>query len=122
SDLHAFKDGAFDLVVTSIVLQHVEPEIALLYLPEFFRVLSPAGIVVFQLPSHERRRTERAALSIVHPVPDAAYWALPLRSLLPPRSHCRWRSPPSARSPGPSANSASWLSAIMASTAPATGC
>jgi SAM-dependent methyltransferase len=75
SNLHAFEDGAFDLVVTSIVLQHVEPEIVLVYLHEFFRVLSPAGIVVFQLTSHRRRRTERAPVSIVHPMPDAAYCA-----------------------------------------------
>ena len=86
SNLHAFEDGAFDLVVTSIVLQHVEPEIALVYLHEFFRVLSPAGIVVFQLPSHRRRRTERAPVSIVHPMPDAAYCAALVVTCVPRRT------------------------------------
>jgi SAM-dependent methyltransferase len=86
SSLHAFEDDAFDLVVTSIVLQHVEPEIALVYLHEFFRVLSPAGIVVFQLPSHGRRRTERAPVSIVHPMPDTAYCASLVVTCVPRRT------------------------------------
>ena len=38
---------------------------------EFFRVLMPGGVVVFQVPSHGRRQTSRAAAAV--PMPDAAY-------------------------------------------------
>ena len=52
-DLSQFDDARFDLVYTSIVLQHV-PERAAIdsYIGEFVRVLRPGGLLVFQLPSH----------------------------------------------------------------------
>jgi SAM-dependent methyltransferase len=55
ADLRAFQDGMFDFLVSLIVLQHLPPDIAVGYLREFFRVLAPAGVLVFQLPSHRRR-------------------------------------------------------------------
>lgn len=50
-DLRAFPDGHFDLIYSSLVLQHV-PERRLIvgYLAEFARLLSPGGLLVFQLP------------------------------------------------------------------------
>ena len=77
ADLRVFDDRSFDFIVSSIVLQHIQPDIACLYLREFFRVLTPAGIAVFQLPSHRRRwRSENRPLeSIVNPMPDDAYRA-----------------------------------------------
>jgi ubiquinone/menaquinone biosynthesis C-methylase UbiE len=42
-DLSCFSDGAFDLVYSSRVLQHMPPEYAMSYICEFLRVLSPGG-------------------------------------------------------------------------------
>jgi SAM-dependent methyltransferase len=54
ADLGAFPDGAFDLVYSNVVLQHVAPRYARRYLEEFARVLRPGGLGVFQLPSAMR--------------------------------------------------------------------
>ncbi|MDP9334879.1 MAG: class I SAM-dependent methyltransferase [Actinomycetota bacterium] len=51
-DLALFGDGIFDLVYSVIVLQHIAPEFTAAYLREFTRVLTPGGVLVFQLPSH----------------------------------------------------------------------
>lgn len=73
SDLRVLPDDTFDFIVSSIVLQHLQPEVAVGYLKEFFRVLAPAGIMVVQLPSHRRRADQRAPISA--PMPDDAYRA-----------------------------------------------
>jgi SAM-dependent methyltransferase len=54
-DLSIFPDHTFDLIVSTIVLQHIEPPMAARYLTELCRVLAPGGAFVFQLPA--RRRT-----------------------------------------------------------------
>jgi hypothetical protein len=72
-DLRAFSDATFDFIVSSIVLQHLQPEMAVGYLKEFFRILAPAGIMVVQLPSHRRRGEQRASIAV--PMPDEAYRA-----------------------------------------------
>lgn len=51
-DLRLFPDNTFDFVFSLIVLQHLEPENAKKYIREFIRILSPGGLVVFQIPSH----------------------------------------------------------------------
>jgi SAM-dependent methyltransferase len=51
-DLALFGDGAFDLIYSDIVLQHIAPEFSAKYVKEFTRVLAPGGVAVFQLPSH----------------------------------------------------------------------
>jgi SAM-dependent methyltransferase len=51
-DLAILDSQSFDLVYSNIVLQHMEPELAIGYLREFFRVIRPGGFVVFQIPSH----------------------------------------------------------------------
>jgi SAM-dependent methyltransferase len=71
--LRVFSNGTFDFIVSSIVLQHLQPEMAAGYLREFFRVLAPAGIMVVQLPSHRRRAEQRASIAV--PMPDEAYRA-----------------------------------------------
>lgn len=50
--LDCFQDRSFDLVFTSITLQHI-PDHALIrqYLQEFMRILTPGGILYFHLPS-----------------------------------------------------------------------
>jgi SAM-dependent methyltransferase len=73
--LRRFGDDAFDFIYTNLVLQHIVPEVALAYLREFLRILRPAGILVFQLPSHERRQEDPSPESIATPMPDDAYQA-----------------------------------------------
>jgi SAM-dependent methyltransferase len=75
TDLSIFDERTFDFIVSSIVLQHLPPELSCSYLHEFFRVLAPAGIVVFQLPSHHRRLQNRPLESNTKPMPDPAYLA-----------------------------------------------
>jgi SAM-dependent methyltransferase len=52
-DLRSFEDSSVDLIYSRYVLQHL-PSGRLVgrYLREFVRVLRPAGLLVFQLPSH----------------------------------------------------------------------
>jgi len=69
-NLHLFPDNSFDLVFSVIVLQHVEPESAKRYIREFFRILSPGGLVVFQVPSHPV-----AADASGHALPASAFRA-----------------------------------------------
>jgi SAM-dependent methyltransferase len=49
-DLRRFSDGSFDLVYTTLVLQHMQPRYSRAYVQEFLRVLAPGGLLVFQLP------------------------------------------------------------------------
>lgn len=50
-DLRGLESGAFDLVYSRIVLQHLRRlEDAFRYIEEFLRVAHPDGLVVFQLP------------------------------------------------------------------------
>ena len=50
SDLSVFPDGHFDLIISIITLQHINPRIVKNYLREFMRVLSSGGIAYFQVP------------------------------------------------------------------------
>jgi len=50
-DLRLFDSGSFDLVYSSIVLQHLPGrELALAYVRELVRVLADDGVLVFQVP------------------------------------------------------------------------
>jgi SAM-dependent methyltransferase len=73
--LERFSDDTFDFIYTNLVLQHIVPEVTLAYLRDFLRILRPAGILVFQLPSHERRQEDPWPESIATPMPDDAYQA-----------------------------------------------
>lgn len=70
-DLRLFDDASFDFVYTNIVLQHIDPEFSTRYIAEFFRVLRPGGIVVFQVPS-EPVTVERPATMIAAALPRDA--------------------------------------------------
>ena len=63
--LAAFDDATFDFVYSVITLQHMEPQYSRRYIAEFFRVVRPGGIVVFQLPGEPapipRQRTRSSA-------------------------------------------------------------
>ena len=95
-DLSAFGDAEFDLVYSSIVLQHMPTEQAVLgYLAELGRVLRPGGLLVFQLPSAiplavrlQPRRTLYRALRALRLSPRFLYWRLglhPMSMLAVPR-------------------------------------
>jgi SAM-dependent methyltransferase len=53
-DLKVFPDGSFDLVFSSIVLQHLPTSLTKRYLAEFARVLRPSGVVIFDLPTRPK--------------------------------------------------------------------
>jgi SAM-dependent methyltransferase len=52
-DLKIFEDQSFDFVYSNITLQHMEPVYARRYLQEFARVLSPDGVLIFQIPARQ---------------------------------------------------------------------
>ena len=54
ADLGAFADESFDLVYSSLVLQHMPGELAAGYLREFIRVVRPGGAVVMVVPEAHR--------------------------------------------------------------------
>lgn len=51
-DLAQVAAASVDFIYSSIALQHTPPRYVRKYLKEFLRLLKPAGILVFQLPSH----------------------------------------------------------------------
>ncbi len=51
NDLSIFKSKSFDLVYSEITLQHMQPQFAKNYIAEFFRILKPNGLAIFQIPS-----------------------------------------------------------------------
>jgi SAM-dependent methyltransferase len=57
-------DRLFDLIYTDLVLQHLPPDISVRYIAEFLRVLSPEGVLVFQLPSHRRSRRSSEVIAM----------------------------------------------------------
>ena len=61
TDLGLFVDGTFDFIVTSLVLQHLEPAIGIRFLTELCRVLAPGGVLVFQVPARQREAGDPAA-------------------------------------------------------------
>jgi SAM-dependent methyltransferase len=73
--LKAFSDRSFDFIYTNIVLQHIMPDVTVGYLREFLRILKPAGVLVFQLPSHTRGPDDPLLESSASPMPDEAYQA-----------------------------------------------
>ena len=96
-DLSMFEDGSFDLVYSSIVLQHMPSREAVAsYLRELARVLRPGGLLVFQLPSAvplgvrlQPRRTLYRVLHALGLSPRLLYWRLglhPMSMLAVPRS------------------------------------
>jgi SAM-dependent methyltransferase len=71
SDLRDLHSRSCDFIYSNIVLQHVVPQLSIEYLKEFFRLLKPGGVLVFQLPSHQ----EPLAEVTTRPMPDDAYRA-----------------------------------------------
>ena len=69
--LETLPPGSFDCIYSNIVLQHVAPNVSVQYLAEFFRLLAPGGLLVFQLPSHR----DSPGDAEIKPMPDTAYHA-----------------------------------------------
>lgn len=58
SDLSLFPDRTFDLVYSNRVLQHLPSAEAITkYVKEFFRVATPGGLVIFQVPFRKAFRS-----------------------------------------------------------------
>ena len=53
-DLALLADDSFDFVYSSITLQHIPPRFGVRYIADFFRVLRPGGVAVFQMRSGPR--------------------------------------------------------------------
>jgi ubiquinone/menaquinone biosynthesis C-methylase UbiE len=52
--LEDFQDNSWHFIYSNLVLQHMKPEYSKRYIREFFRVLSPDGILIFQLPAEPK--------------------------------------------------------------------
>lgn len=50
-DLRRFTDASFDFVYSRVVLQHMPPASAAVYMRDFVRVLRTGGVTMFQIPS-----------------------------------------------------------------------
>jgi SAM-dependent methyltransferase len=66
-DLRIFDDGEFDFIYSSITLQHMLPADAAGYIREFFRVLRPGGLMVFQLPDRPNYRRPMPYVRLLTP-------------------------------------------------------
>jgi SAM-dependent methyltransferase len=71
NDLRLFADDTFDLVYSVIVLQHMAPRYSRKYIQEFFRVLAPGGLAIFQIPSELTQKLSDTEEQL----PDAAFKA-----------------------------------------------
>jgi SAM-dependent methyltransferase len=69
--LRALQFASFDFLYSNIVLQHMPPEMSEVCIADLVRLMSPDGVLVFQLPS--RRVDARTATT--RPMPNAAYRA-----------------------------------------------
>ncbi|MCX7995715.1 MAG: class I SAM-dependent methyltransferase [candidate division WOR-3 bacterium] len=48
-DLSIFRDNTFDFIYSSIVFQHLPPELTLNYIREFLRIIKERGVIIFQI-------------------------------------------------------------------------
>jgi SAM-dependent methyltransferase len=55
TDLSDVETASIDILYSSLVLQHMPPEMAYGYLREFVRVLAPGGVAIFQVASRPTR-------------------------------------------------------------------
>ena len=63
-DLALFEDDTFDLVYSMIVLQHMPQHLQRGYVREFFRVLKPGGVAMFEMPDGPNYRHPNGWLSM----------------------------------------------------------
>ena len=68
ADLSLFKSNQFNLIYSNLVLQHIQPEISLVYITEFIRVLRPEGLLIFQLPCGRNDNSLSAIKNLIQSV------------------------------------------------------
>lgn len=56
NDISVLASNLFDFIYSNITLQHIPPGHVVNYIREFFRVLRPGGLAVFQMPSGPANR------------------------------------------------------------------
>ena len=118
--LDTLPPASFDCIYSNIVLQHVAPDMSVRYLDDFFRLLAPGGLLVFQLPSHRDSpvdaeikampdRAYRGEITLAAAVPEsvAAAAEFPLTMRVRNASDVIWRQPEF----GPLAVGNHWLDA-----------
>jgi SAM-dependent methyltransferase len=118
--LDTLPANSFGCIYSNIVLQHIVPEVSVRYLAEFFRLLGPNGVLVFQLPSHRDSPVEaeikampehayKAAIELTSELPAsvAAGAAFPLTLTVKNVSEHTWQQP----HVGPLALGNHWLDA-----------
>jgi SAM-dependent methyltransferase len=88
NDLKIFADNTFDFILTSVVLQHMEPQFARNYIREFVRVLAPGGVLIFQVPDVLLEQVAPA------PAPAPAPEAAPVAVAMPASPRCTVSSEP----------------------------
>ncbi len=64
-DLRAHADGSVDVAYSSLVLQHLPPDLATGYLREMVRVLRPGGLAVVQTVSRPRASLKGLAFRVL---------------------------------------------------------
>lgn len=64
-DLALFEDATFDVVMSSLVLQHLPPPLARNYLAEMVRVLRPGGLLVVQLATAADRSVKGVLVRVL---------------------------------------------------------
>lgn len=67
-DLARFDDASFDIVMSSLVLQHLPPALARGYLAEMVRVLRPGGVLIVQLATAADRSLKGLLIGRVLPL------------------------------------------------------
>jgi SAM-dependent methyltransferase len=73
-NLRAFEDESWDFIYSNLVLQHMKPAFGKNYIKEFLRVLSPNGVLVFQLPA-ELKNAPGSLAVVEEALPDTAFRA-----------------------------------------------
>lgn len=58
-DLRDFESESFNFIYSSLVFQHLSPDISLNYIRDFVRLLSPDGVAVFHIPFKSPHRIHR---------------------------------------------------------------
>lgn len=58
ASLEIFPSESFDLIYSTLVLQHMAPGMAKKYIAEFLRLVRPGGHIAFQMPTQLIRRTQ----------------------------------------------------------------
>ena len=69
-DLTMFSDNNFDFIYTNLVLQHMKPRYSKKYIEEFLRILTPKGLLVFQIPSERIKSNSFLTQMIRYIVPS----------------------------------------------------